>query len=146
MVEAVTVKGLKEFGDKISRFKVELPKALEKDASTFMKQNLKIAAMDLRWMGILQSSIRYEKIATGRYNLLMRDYGVMIDRMSPHWVAPHGKPVLEQWAEEHLGFIPHLMYVRPHPWIVQGMANARKELKETFGNGHTIRLIRRKGK
>ena len=78
--------------------------------------------------------------------MFMRDYGYWLDKMKPHWVTPFGKPLLMEWTREKYGYVPSLIYVRPHPWIAEGIKDARKELKQTFGNGYTIRFIRRKSK
>lgn len=145
----IEVKGLGEVEKMMTGFQVNIPKAVDMDAKDIMnrlKQNLKLASMDVRWMGLLESSIGYNKTKEGEYIMTMKRYGRALDEMKPHIVKVEGKPVLEQWAEQKLGFIPRYLYVKPHPWIAEGIKDTRKEVKEATENGATVRLIRRKGR
>lgn len=65
------------------------------------------------------SGIHPVKISEGKYGIVIPQYGIYLDRMSPHWVSLKPGRAITEWAKSkkiHAGAIK----VRPHPYINRG--------------------------
>lgn len=114
-----------------------------------LEADLKMAAIQAgisKFTGTLQTTgIEYRQRPRGRTGyLFIRQYGVMLDSMRPHWVnirASRTRFVL--WAQQARSSIirnagvliasgrlrKKAIYVRPHPFIQSGWRRARPKLR-----------------
>lgn len=100
--------------------------------SKIVKTNLQNELMrqDLIWKGRLLKSIQVRR--RGNINQVTAlGYGIMLDRMRPHWVSLKRGRNITKWARDKIGKpIPRAIFVRPHPWInrpvAQGLRNTNR--------------------
>lgn len=79
--------------------------------------------------------------------LTLPGYFYSLDHMRPHWIdvdEPANAPIKEwatrigwEYSPEH----PHHVFVRPHPFITRGQANARKQIDHKIDSGN-IRVLK----
>lgn len=98
------------------------------------------------WTGKLIETLdkprRYKSSAGYTYTIFVPKYGIYLDRMEPHY-APLASPHLRKWYEEKVKPFVKLrrkrgpgigrkgyIYVRPHPWIKDGIEQADKFVQE----------------
>lgn len=115
-------------------------KILERDTKTSARQaGIKRSSGTLFGRGI-----RWDQKPNGRIGtLFVRQYGVFLDSMRPHWVSMRkGRGVLLRWAETARssklqdvsakiqgGTIKnHGIFVKPHPYLRTGFNRARPKL------------------
>ncbi len=93
----------------------------------------------LEWTGELMEYLSSESnciIKTSRekessgWGITMPLYGVYQEYAQDHWVSPSKYPALKEWAEEKLGTVPHLLFVRSHPFMKPAIQPAMKRMKD----------------
>lgn len=95
----------------------------------------------LIWEGQLYDSI----ISRRRGNIsrvTMRNYGFALDHMEPHFVSLKPGRKISRWAKDKFGLpqrqLPRAIYVRPHPWlrnpIAQALRNTDRIVKQEITN------------
>lgn len=119
---------------------MEWGKTLERDMKTSARQaNIKPFTGTLYKKGI-----RWEQRPKGRIGrLLIRQYGIMLDEMKPHWVnITQRRTRLLKWGMRQSNDLirnasvliasgklrKKSIYVRPHPFIMNGWGRARPKL------------------
>ena len=143
----VRVKGFDKVASYFQNLKVSIPKAVTKDLrvmSMDMKKGLthSLKAQGLVWRGLLQEEVAVRKVSKTQWDVLIPNYGRYMDSMEPHRVVVKGKPLLEQWAEEHFNEVPYSMTVKPHPWIREGLREGGKRATNRLRTGEIVRVFR----
>jgi len=156
---SVDVKGLVELRDTIGRYVTKLPRAANKDVKTItddfvfeFKNELLSRFPELYWTGELFKSIRREKTSDG-YCIPMAIQGLLLEHMRPHF-APMWKPspitgsILGYWAFEKLWLekFPHVLFVKPHPWMRAPIERARNKILERLKKGEFHKTMERRGR
>lgn len=156
----IITRGWKQFDDRLSKLKVELPKAFEKDGRKIMYAYKKNFRLSLRnrginpWKGKLHR-FPFHKTSEGRYEMTMPVYGHYLD--VGKWDSKHPVPLFEgarskdaqsmiQWAKEK-GVLEgeDWFYPKPKHWMVPAIRMTRKQINSIVGNGAAIKLIRKRG-
>lgn len=156
----IDFKGMVELRDTLGRYVTKLPKAANKDLETIsedfvfeFKQELLSRFPELYWEGTLMSSIRSEKSSEG-FQIPMSIHGILLDKMRPH-LAPMWKPspitgtILGEWALEKFPLeekIPHVLYVKPHPWMRMPIERAKDKILERLENGEFHKTMEERGR
>lgn len=123
-------------------------KTLERD----MKKSARNAGIKPHTGELFDTGIQWRQKSTTKSKtgfLFIRDYGVKLDSMNPHWVniTPNRNRFL-RWGlqadsssiragargvaagrKNKRGNIAYSVYVRPHPFIMNGWRTARKKLR-----------------
>jgi len=127
---AMTISAMRKWGNILAKdVKVSARQAFIMDSSGKLQGN------GIRWQQGPRSYVGY---------LFIRQYGVFLDSMKPHWVSVrNSRQGLMYWAKRAM--IPNIrtrarmvekgtmksfgVYVKPHPFIRSGYAKARPKLK-----------------
>jgi len=124
-------------------------KGTEKNAVNFVNElKRELIIQNLIDTGELLDSIDYRRLNMNEYGILMKRYGIALDRMRPHWVSLIPGRRITEWYERTFGEtsgISREIFVRPHPWIENAFIRSVKQvrpimeneinkfIKETFG-------------
>jgi hypothetical protein len=158
MIPAITIKSnTKQVRTNLGRFITQIPKVSDKMAYRIanifreeMYNQLQKAGWQgnpLHWTGNLMEYLSNESnciIRTSReknasgWGIKMPLYAMYQEYAQPHWVAPAKHPILEQWAQETLGTVPPLLFVRNHPFIRPAIQPAARRMRDYLSKNRDL--------
>lgn len=144
----VDVKGVAHVRDKLGRFVTNIGKAADKDArliakifSDWLKISLENSTRTGGWTGKLMQSLSRIHGSKGNYSIKIPLYGIYLDRMKPHRVSISREPLKDWIKEKYPDYSSPYIYVKPHPWIDEGLRLGRKYAREVLGYGDVKKEI-----
>lgn len=120
--------------DRLHNISRNMPKNMGDAGYELMRKfamNLRAQVMmkNLIWRRNLLRGIRAEKKNQNMSYVKMPLYGIYLDRMRPHWVSLKRGRLITQWARDK-GIRARGVYVKPHPFIVEGMTRTYPQINQ----------------
>ncbi len=124
MTFQVSIRGLPRAIIKLRKYKNGTPIALREGQRRWGNKlvgNMRLALQPHNWTGKTSASVRWKQ-GKNKGELWIRQAGIFLDSMIPHFVALKRGRKITKWAREK-GLMGKGIYVRPHPYINRILLN-----------------------
>ena len=131
--------------DHLGKIITNLPRAAGKDAKAIAKVfraaiRSSILSRGLTWNMQLFNQTQTRKMKGG-YSISMPLHGLWHEYGSAHFVSPFKHPELGAWAQQKLGFIPRVIWVKPKRFAGFAIREATTKLKPIINKGQVSKLV-----